>query len=49
VALVEIVGGEGEELYAIGVIYQGEGKVGANANFIFMNGELQTKAQYGLE
>jgi len=57
--VAEIVGGEGElisetgvegdEMYAIAVMYEGEGSIGANANFIFLNDKLQTKAQFGLE
>lgn len=57
--VTDIIGGEGEvitesgekgsDLYAIGVMYEGEGSIGANANFIFVGDKLQTKAQLGLE
>ncbi|MBW7475531.1 DUF3862 domain-containing protein [Paenibacillus oenotherae] len=57
--VAEIVGGEGEvitesgekgsDMYGIGVMYEGEGGVGASANFIFIGDKLQTKTQFGLE
>lgn len=57
--VIEIVGGEGEvitetgekgtELYGISVMYEGEGGIGASANFVFIGNKLQTKSQYGLE
>jgi len=57
--IIEIVGGEGEllsesgnegdEIYASVVMYKGKGSVGASASFVFLNGELQTKSQMGLE
>lgn len=55
----DIVGGEGEiitesgekgsDMYGIGVMYEGEGGVGASANFVFIGDKLHTKSQFGLE
>lgn len=55
--VVEITGGEGTELSSneIGgyktIIYKwdGEGSIGANANIIFQNDAVMSKAQYGLK
>ncbi|MBB6669510.1 DUF3862 domain-containing protein [Cohnella nanjingensis] len=57
--IIEIVGGEGDVLseagkkgdknYASVVMYKGKGGVGASASFVFLNDELQTKSQLGLE
>lgn len=55
--VVEIIGSSGELLSesSIGGItaevysWDGEGSLGANANIVFSNGKLQSKAQYGLE
>ena len=54
-----IIGGEGElsaesgekgsEFYTVIYMYQGEGELGANANFTFQGGKLQMKAQIGLK
>jgi hypothetical protein len=53
--VVSIVGGEGqvlsevgkkgEPVYTIMIMYEGEEGIGANANFMFQDGELQSKAQ----
>ena len=57
--VVEIIGGPGEvlseageqgtEFYTVMYTYEGEGSIGANANFMFQGGKLQAKAQFGLE
>lgn len=57
--VVEIVGSEGEimsevgdpkdELYTFVVMWEGEGQLGANANFTFQGGKMEMKAQVGLE
>ncbi|MGI6152499.1 MAG: hypothetical protein ACOYJB_01515 [Christensenellaceae bacterium] len=47
-----IIGGEGEALAESGTfvmyMWPGEGSIGANANATFMDGEMISKAQYGL-
>ena len=53
-----IIGGEGEMLsesgnpgdqfYTVMYSYKGKGGLGANANFMFQNGQLQNKSQIGL-
>ncbi|AJY77818.1 hypothetical protein VN24_17580 [Paenibacillus beijingensis] len=49
----KIVGGPGNALSesgdAVVYMYNGEGSIGANANFMFLSGELVNKAQFGLE
>ncbi|WP_414854170.1 hypothetical protein [Brevibacillus sp. IT-7CA2] len=55
----KIVGGEGELLAEVGkageeghtivYMYEGEGTIGANANFSFRGGILQVKSQIGLQ
>ncbi|WP_409179207.1 hypothetical protein [Brevibacillus fortis] len=55
----KIVGGEGELLAEVGkageeghtivYMYEGEGTIGANANFSFRGGILQVKSQFGLQ
>jgi hypothetical protein len=55
----KIVGGEGELLAEVGkageeghtivYMYEGEGTIGANANFSFRGGILQVKSQFGLK
>jgi len=57
--VVDIIGGEGElvsemgeagdEQHTISVMYDGEGKLGANASLIFQGGKLSSKTQVGLE
>lgn len=57
--VAEIIGGPGEvlseageegtEFYTVMYMYEGEGMLGANANFTFQGGKLQAKAQLGLE
>jgi hypothetical protein len=39
------VGKKGEPMYTIMIMYEGEEGIGANANFMFQDGELQSKAQ----
>jgi len=55
----EIIGSDGEvisesgekgtELHTIMYQWKGEGSLGANANFLFQNNQLQNKAQFGLD
>lgn len=57
--VVQIIGGEGEvmsesgspgdQYHTIMYAYEGEGQLGANANFMFQGNKLQNKAQFGLE
>lgn len=55
--VVKIIGGEGNllsetkigNIHSVMYEWDGEGMIGANANFIFQNGKLQTKSQFGLE
>jgi hypothetical protein len=57
--VVEIIGSEGEvmsetgeegtDLHTIIYSWDGEGEIGANANFTFQGGKLQNKAQFGLK
>lgn len=57
--VADIVGGEGDvvtesgdkgsDMYAMGVMYKGEGDLGASATFIFLGDKLQTKTQFGLK
>ncbi len=57
--VVGIIGGKGEALsevgekgtafYTVVYMFNGEGMLGANANFTFQNGKLMMKAQAGLE
>jgi hypothetical protein len=42
-------GSEGDQFHAVIIMYEGEGGFGANANFTFMNGKLENKAQIGLK
>jgi len=54
-----IIGGEGEilsesgnpgdQFYTVMYSYKGKGSLGANANFMFQDGQLQNKAQFGLK
>ena len=56
---VEIIGGAGEmlsetgtvgeELHTVMYMWKGEGQLGANANIMFQNDKLNTKAQAGLK
>lgn len=43
------VGAEGEQFHTIMYMWEGEGMIGANANVMFQEGKLETKAQFGLE
>ncbi len=55
----EIIGSEGEllseagdkgtEFYTVMYSWKGEGSIGANANAMFQNGKLASKAQFGLK
>ena len=53
----DIIGSEGTKMaetevagyYGVTYNWEGVGKFGANAVFVFLNNELQSKAQYGLE
>ncbi|MED1781747.1 hypothetical protein P4V43_07910 [Brevibacillus fortis] len=47
--LLAEVGKAGEEGYTIVYMYEGEGTIGANANFTFQGGVLQVKSQIGLQ
>ncbi|MDR9792745.1 DUF3862 domain-containing protein [Aeribacillus pallidus] len=57
--VVKIIGSEGEvmsetgeagtDLHTIIYSWDGEGEIGANANFTFQGGKLQNKAQFGLK
>lgn len=51
--LKKIIGGSGnvlsESINTIMYMYEGEGSLGANANFMFQDGKLLNKAQLGLE
>lgn len=47
--LLAEVGKEGEEGHTIVYMYEGEGTIGANANFSFRGGILQVKSQIGLQ
>lgn len=57
--VVKIIGGEGEvmsevgekgtEYYTVMYTYDGESGLGSNANFMFQNGKLTSKAQFGLK
>lgn len=57
--IVEIIGGEGDKLsesgnegdqyHTVMYMYNGEGDLGANANFTFQGGKLQNKSQMGLK
>lgn len=42
-------GSEGEQFHTVMYMYEGEGKLGANANMMFQEGKLISKAQFGLE
>lgn len=56
--VVEIIGGSGEVLsetgspgdayYTVMYMWEGEGELGANANVMFQDNKLISKAQYGL-
>lgn len=43
------VGSEGEDYHTIIYMWDGDGEIGANANFTFQKGKLVGKAQYGLD
>ncbi|MGW8444271.1 DUF3862 domain-containing protein [Paenibacillus sp. S33] len=43
------VGEKGDEFYTVMYSYNGEGRLGASANFTFQGNKLQAKAQFGLE
>ncbi len=57
--IVEIIGGEGDilsesgnegdQFHTVIYMYNGEGDLGANANFTFQGGKLQNKTQMGLK
>lgn len=57
--VVSIIGSDGEvlseageagtDLHTVMYSYEGEGDLGANANFTFQGGKLQAKAQFGLK
>lgn len=55
--VVSIIGGEGELSSQVDVagyetkmyMWEGEGSIGANANAMFQNNSLTSKAQFGLE
>lgn len=42
-------GQKGDSLYTVMYMWEGEGSTGANANFMFQGGKLQSKAQMGLK
>ncbi|EMA6341722.1 DUF3862 domain-containing protein [Bacillus cytotoxicus] len=42
-------GEKGTEFYTIMYKWEGEGSIGANANFMFQNNKLMNKAQFGLK
>ena len=41
-------GNKGEPFHTVMIMYEGEGKTGANANFMFQDDKLINKAQFGL-
>jgi outer membrane protein assembly factor BamE (lipoprotein component of BamABCDE complex) len=43
------VGTKGEQFYTVMYMYKGEGSLGSNANLMFQDGKLNTKAQFGLK
>jgi hypothetical protein len=47
--LVTESGKAGEDLHTVAYSFDGEGSVGANANFMFQGGKLINKAQAGLK
>lgn len=47
--LLAEVGKKGEQTYSVVYMFEGEAGIGANANFTFMAGILQGKAQFGLQ
>ncbi len=57
--IVEIIGGEGDilsesgnegdQFHTVNYMYNGEGDLGANANFTFQGGKLQNKTQMGFK
>ncbi len=42
-------GSEGEEYHTVMYMYNGDGSIGANANFMFQSGKLLSKSQMGLK
>lgn len=42
-------GEKGTQYYTVMYDYKGEGDLGANANFMFQDGKLQNKSQFGLK
>lgn len=42
-------GSKGDQFHTVMYTYQGEGSIGANANFLFQGNQLQNKAQLGLK
>lgn len=42
-------GNPGEQFHTVMYQYEGEGSLGANANFMFQGGKLVNKAQFGLK
>lgn len=42
-------GEKGTDFYTVMYDYKGEGDLGANANFMFQDGKLQNKSQFGLK
>jgi hypothetical protein len=42
-------GVRGKQFYTVMYMYYGKGMTGANANFMFQDGKLQSKAQFGLK
>lgn len=47
--VISEVGKKGEQFYTVAYMFKGEGSTGANANFMFQEGKLETKAQFGLK
>ena len=43
------VGKKGSDLYTVVYMWEGSGKIGANANIMFQGDEVTTKAQFGLK
>lgn len=47
--LLSEVGEKGSQFYTCVYLWYGDGQIGANANILFQNNALNSKAQFGLK